>query len=130
MLFIILLLYVCACTNKCIFPKVLQKKGVIVVGDRDCGHTKNLISFMIKKHIPHDVKYVEDDKELKRYIINQYGGAIPWVYEDGVLRGDGEKYMKQYKQEHQNFTQVETNNDVFAVDKNKAFYGPSNRAIG
>lgn len=109
--------YVFCFTENQGLPNVLQQDGLVVVGGKRCKHTKQLVDFMNKNGITYTLKYIEDDQELKKYIIKQYNGAIPWVWEDKILVGDGDTFMKLYKQEQEWLRCSTQKNTVFLVDK-------------
>lgn len=79
-----------------VLPKALQREGTVVVGSKKCKFTKELVEWMNKNSKPYNIAYIDNDKELTRYIVDNFNGGVPVVFENGVSQGSGKEYMDRH----------------------------------
>lgn len=87
-------IYTILCSQ--ILPRALQGDGTVVVGSKKCKFTKELVDWLNKNSKSYKMAYIDNDKELERYIVDNYNGGVPVVFENGVSQGSGKEYMDRH----------------------------------
>ncbi|EOB13226.1 hypothetical protein NBO_100g0001 [Nosema bombycis CQ1] len=82
----------------CAVPQRLIRPGTVIVGKTTCKYTKKLVEWMKTEGRPFTIEYIDNDKELNNYIVDEHKGGIPIVFENGVYQGTGKEYMNKLKE--------------------------------
>ncbi|EOB13227.1 hypothetical protein NBO_100gi001 [Nosema bombycis CQ1] len=76
-------------------PQRLIKPGIVVLGSRKCNYTQKIIDRLTAEGKPFTIEYIDNDKELNNYIVDEHKGGIPIVFENGVYQGTGKEYLNK-----------------------------------
>lgn len=75
-------------------------QGVVLMVMGKCKHSKKLMDFVSKYNIPHKAVYLENDEKARDFIMKNYDGKIPWVFQDGNVIGDGYAFIEKYQKDN------------------------------
>lgn len=81
-------------------PDEFKQPGVVLIVSKKCKHSKKLIDFVTTNKIPHKEIYLDDDEKARDFIMKNYDGKIPWVFQDGNVIGDGYAFIKKFETEN------------------------------